>query len=148
MAMRAELGDFLEARGHRVFTRPPPLAEALARASHVVAQAEPRLATAAFAVGRPLLLTVGDEESWQLARTLKARRVADSLEPQADAARVRATLDRFLSEAGLVEDANEGARLLAAQHTSETASALLEAIERALSSAPTAAQARSAAGAN
>ncbi len=121
------LRRFLASQGVLVHDRPPPLAEAVARASVVVSQAGSATAHAALAAGRPQVLLPLHLEADLTATALEKLGVGLRIAADADKAKAAETLAQALEDQGLRTSAEACAVSLAARPRPDATATLVEA---------------------
>lgn len=135
--LRGDVGPlpyFLKHRGHKVYDTPPPLDEVLPTVSHVLSQGGAFMCQAALAAGRPHLIMPQHNETELNLSACVQMGVARRLDPAKSAKLVRARLNDFLIETGLMRQARHWAMTLRDRKQKSGLDEAHEAVARCLDS--------------
>jgi UDP:flavonoid glycosyltransferase YjiC (YdhE family) len=126
------LAKFLSLRGHGVYESPPPLADVLPNASHVVSAGGAFTCQAALAAGRPMLGVPLHGEAELNVAALERMGVGRRLDPSSSEGKIRETVTSFLRDHRLLQQARHWAKVLALRVQPSGADAAAAAIRQCL----------------
>ena len=128
------LQDFLAMGGHEVHKMPPKLVEVLPRVSHVISAGGSFTCHAAFAAGRPHLIFPLHAESEINLKLLETLSVGQRLPAPASAENVVTSINEFVQNHRLIQNAHHWANVVATRHQPSGAEAVQAAIRRHVAS--------------
>lgn len=128
------LSRFLALRGHTVHQKPPSIADALPKASHIIAGGGAFTCHAALAAGRPLLSLPLHNEAELNTTAMQRLGVARRLDPWHGESGLRAAILEFLRDHKLLRQSRIWAQTLALRSQRDGGQAAVDAIRWCLAS--------------